>query len=37
MLVEAHAEGTEKDEQALIQSGVRMFHTNKPARMKTFL
>ena len=37
MLVEAHAEGTEKDWQALIQAGVRMFHTNKPARMKAFL
>jgi hypothetical protein len=37
MLVEAHAEGTEKDWQALIQTGVQMFHANNPARMKAFL
>lgn len=37
LLVEAHAEGTEPDWQKLIDAGVRMFHTSKPARMKTFL
>lgn len=37
MLVEAHAEGKEEDWQQLIQAGVRMFHTNKPTRMKAFL
>ena len=37
MLVETHAEGTEQDWLKLIKAGVRMFHTNKPARMKAFL
>lgn len=37
MRVEAHAEGTEADWKKLIQAGVRMFHTNKPAKMKAFL
>ncbi|QDT05081.1 cytoplasmic glycerophosphodiester phosphodiesterase [Rubripirellula lacrimiformis] len=37
MLVEAHAEGTEQDWQELIRAGVRMFHTNKPTKMKAFL
>jgi glycerophosphoryl diester phosphodiesterase len=37
ILVEAHAEGTEQDWLQLIQAGVRMFHTTKPAKMKAFL
>ncbi|TWU46620.1 glycerophosphodiester phosphodiesterase family protein [Rubripirellula reticaptiva] len=36
-LVETHAEGTEQDWRQLIQAGVRIFHTNKPAKMKAFL
>lgn len=37
MLVQVHAEGTERDWQKLIRAGARMFHTSKPAKMKTFL
>ncbi|TWT98718.1 Glycerophosphoryl diester phosphodiesterase [Neorhodopirellula pilleata] len=35
--VETHAEGTEEDWKKLIDAGVRMFHTSKPSRVKTFL
>nr|WRX36684.1 hypothetical protein [uncultured bacterium] len=37
MLVEAHAEGTEQEWRKLLQAGVRMFHTTKPAKIKAFL
>ena len=36
-VVETHAEGTEDDWRALIAAGVRIFHTGKPAKMKSFL
>ncbi|QDT10818.1 glycerophosphodiester phosphodiesterase family protein [Planctomycetes bacterium K23_9] len=35
--VETHAEGTEQDWRQLIQAGVRIFHTSKPAKMRVFL
>lgn len=37
LLVEVHAEGREQDWQKLIEAGVRMFHTGKPARVQAFL
>ena len=37
MLVEAHAEGAEQEWRKLMEAGVQMFHTNKPAKMKAFL
>jgi glycerophosphoryl diester phosphodiesterase len=37
LLVETHAEGKTDDWTRLIQAGVRMFHTGKPAIMKSFL
>lgn len=35
--VETHAEGNPDNWRRLIQAGVRIFHTNKPAKMKRFL
>tara|TARA_R110002096_G_scaffold147671_3_gene307605 strand:- start:2841 stop:3713 length:873 start_codon:yes stop_codon:yes gene_type:complete len=37
MLVETHAEGTHDDWAKLVDAGVRMFHTNKPSKVKEFL
>ncbi|TWU48867.1 Glycerophosphoryl diester phosphodiesterase [Rubripirellula tenax] len=36
-IVETHAEGTEQDWRQLIEAGVRIFHTAKPAKMQAFL
>lgn len=36
-VVETHAEGNEEDWVKLIEAGVRIFHTNKPSRLKVFL
>lgn len=37
LLVETHAEGTQQDWQKMVDAGVRMFHTSKPAKLKKFL
>lgn len=37
LLVQTHAEGNARDWSQLCKAGVRMFHTNKPAKMKAFL
>ena len=37
LIVETHAEGKAEDWTRHIQAGVRMFHTNKPAKMKSHL
>lgn len=37
LLVETHAEGNAADWRKLVEAGVRMFHTGKPAKVQAFL